>query len=223
MNMIPSAITVLCYGDSNTHGTKPDRSGRFAADERWTGILQTQLGDGYYVIEEGLGGRTTDLDHYVPTKPNRSGITYFKACFESHAPLDIVIIMLGTNDMKTFYNRPVGEIGLALEQYPEYIAKLCDSWKIRRPRIVLVSPPRIDATAPKFVESMPTPGVYDETSVRKSEELASIIKQLAARTVCQFFDAASVTNTGEDGLHLNLQSHKALAEALSTVVRGKNE
>ena len=64
MNTNPKAIKILCYGDSNTNGTKPDRTGRFAANERWTGVLQNNLGDGYYIVEEGLGGRTTDLKQY---------------------------------------------------------------------------------------------------------------------------------------------------------------
>ena len=63
MNINPNAATILCYGDSNTYGQKPDKSGRYAADVRWTGRLQNALGGDYYVIEEGLSSRTTDLDY----------------------------------------------------------------------------------------------------------------------------------------------------------------
>lgn len=100
MNTTPHATTILCYGASNTYGQKPDRSGRYAANERWTGILQNALGSTFYIIEEGLNGRTTDLEHPNPTKPNRNGLTYFKACLESHMPLSAIIVMLGTNDRK---------------------------------------------------------------------------------------------------------------------------
>src|SRR5437870_2517157 len=123
MNTSASANTVLCYGDSNTHGSKPDKSGRYAINERWTGILQQLLGNDYYVIEEGLGGRTTDLEHFSPNKPNRNGLEYFKPCIDSHMPLDVVIIMLGTNDLKTIYNRTAQDVANALKQYPEYVSK----------------------------------------------------------------------------------------------------
>jgi len=137
MNPNPSAKTVLCFGDSNTYGTKPDRSGRYEAHQRWTGILQQQLGEDYYVIEEGLGGRTTDLDHFNPQKPSRNGFEYFKACLDSHAPLDIVIIMLGTNDLKTVYDRSARDVAQALKQYPEYVRAFYESQKLQAPKIII--------------------------------------------------------------------------------------
>ena len=72
MTTNPNAVTILCYGDSNTWGQKPDKSGRYPADTRWTGRLQNQLGDGFAIIEEGLGSRTTDLEY--AKKPGRSEI-----------------------------------------------------------------------------------------------------------------------------------------------------
>ena len=219
MNTNPNAINVLCYGDSNTNGTKPDRSGRYAADERWTGLLQKHLGDDYYIIEEGLGGRTTDLEHYSPGKPSRNGLTYFKACIDSHMPLDIVVIMLGTNDLKTVYDRSAEDVARALKQYPEYIDQYCSERDAKRPRIILVSPAYMDEHAPKFIESMPAPGIYDEVSAQKSKQFAGPIKRLADQTNCDFFDAATVTQTGDDGCHLDAQSHKNLAENLAKQIR----
>jgi len=219
MNTNPNAIKVLCYGDSNTNGTKPDRTGRFAANERWTGLLQQQLGDDYYVIEEGLGGRTTDLEHYSADKPSRNGLVYFKACVDSHMPLDIIIIMLGTNDLKTMYNRSAEDVAQALKQYPDYVDKYCADRNLKRPKIILVSPAYMDETAPKFFESMPKPGVYDEVSAQKSKQFTEPIKQIATEMNCEFFDAAKVTNTGDDGCHLDKQSHSNLADSLTHVVR----
>ncbi len=214
MNSNPQATTILCYGDSNTHGTKPDRSGRYAANERWTGILQQQLGNGYYIIEEGLGGRTTDLEHYNPNKPSRNGLVYFKACVDSHMPLDVIIIMLGTNDLKTVYNRSAEDVAQALKQYPEYVKRYCAERNIKQPKIILVSPPYMDEKAPKFVESMPKPGIYDEVSAKKSRQFAEPIKKVADETGCLFFDAAIVTKTGDDGCHLDKESHQRLADGL---------
>ena len=89
--------TILCFGDSNTWGDPPGGNGRFAWHERWTGILQSSLGDGFRVIEEGLCGRTTCFDD--PFSPNRNGLAYLTVALETHCPLDLLIIMLGTNDL----------------------------------------------------------------------------------------------------------------------------
>lgn len=219
MNTNPNAITVLCYGDSNTHGAKPDRSGRYVSHERWTGILQDELGSDYYVIEEGLGGRTTDLEHHNPGKATRNGIDYFKACVDSHMPLNIIVIMLGTNDLKTIYKRSAEDVATALRQYPEYVMNYCKDRNQKVPRIILVSPAYMDETASKFYESMPTSGIYDEISAQKSRQLAAPIRQVAAELGCEFFDAATVTKTGEDGCHLDLESHKNLALGLYDVIK----
>lgn len=214
MNTNPNAKTILCYGASNTYGQKPDRSGRFAANERWTGILQDKLGDGYSIIEEGLGGRTTDLDHPNPNKPNRNGLTYFKACFESHIPLDFIVIMLGTNDLKTTYDRSAQEIAEALRQFPEYVTSFCNAKSLPQPQVLLVSPPYMNDQAPLFISSMPTSGIYDETSVQKSHELAKYVQQVANQTHSIFLDSAPITQTGKDGYHLDRPSQTALAAAL---------
>lgn len=218
MNTKPSAIKVLCYGDSNTNGVKPDRSGRYAANERWTGLLQKQLGDNYYIIEEGLGGRTTELDHYNADKPSRNGLVYFKACIDSHMPLDIVIIMLGTNDLKSIYSRSAEDIAQALKQYPKYVAKYCSDRKLKLPKIVLVSPAYMDEHAPKFIESMPKPGIYDQISAQKSHEFAEPIKRVAEELGCTFYDAALLTKTGDDGCHLDLESHQRLADEFAPII-----
>lgn len=222
MNTNPDAITVLCFGDSNTHGQKPDRSGRFAANERWTGILQNKLGDGYYIIEEGLGGRTTDLKHYSSDKPSRNGLAYFKACIDSHMPLDVVVIMLGTNDLKTMYNRSAEDVASALRQYPEYLEQYCALRGAALPKIILISPPIMDEYASKFVASMPAPGIYDEVSAQKSRQFPEPFKRLTEETGCLLFDAAKVTHAGEDGCHIDKASHQALGEKLAELLKGED-
>lgn len=219
MNVNPNAKTVLCYGDSNTHGSKPDRSGRYVADVRWTGLLQKQLGDEYYVIEEGLGGRTTDLEHPNPAKPSRNGLVYFKACLNSHAPLDFIIIMLGTNDLKKTYNRTPQDVADALHQYTDYVYEFYANRDQAKPKVIIVSPPYMDATASNFVESMPQPGVYDEVSAEKSHHFAEPFRKLADETGCLFFDAAPIAKTGEDGCHLTAEAHQNLANSLEEIVK----
>jgi len=219
MNTNPKAITVLCYGDSNTQGTKPDRSGRYSANERWTGILQQKLGGGYYIIEEGLGGRTTDLDHPNPKKPSRNGLTYFRACVDSHMPLDFIIIMLGPNDLKTVYGRTAQDVAKALKQYPDYVYEYCAFRNVKKPKIILVSPAYMNEKAPKFIESMPSPGIYDAESAQKSRQLSKPIQQIAQETDCIFFDAGPNAKTGDDGCHLDRESHQKLAREFEKLLR----
>lgn len=219
MNTDPNAITILCYGDSNTHGSKPDKTDRYMVTERWPGVLQSLLGKDYYVIEEGLGGRTTDLEHIdSATKPNRNGLTYFKPCFESHVPLDFVVIMLGTNDLKSAYKRSPHEISQALKQFPDFVRSHCENKNLKQPKIILVSPAHMDGDASKFIGNQEPVGLYDLESVEKSYQLADEINQLAQETDCLFFDAAKVTKTGEDGCHLELESHKNLAENVAKII-----
>lgn len=106
---MPSAErVVLCYGDSNTYGWIPVAGGRFPRDVRWPGVLAAQLGDGWHVIEEGLGGRTTIFDD--PILPGRNGKTYLEPCLLSHEPVDVVVIALGTNDLKVRFAASAADI-----------------------------------------------------------------------------------------------------------------
>ena len=84
--------TILCYGDSNTYGLRPDSNQRYPREIRWTGLLQKSLGEDYYVIEEGLSGRTTLWDD--PIEEHKNGKTYLFPCLESHSPIDLVVLML---------------------------------------------------------------------------------------------------------------------------------
>ena len=88
---------VVCYGDSNTWGADPAGTGRFAPDVRWTGVLQAELGSGYKIIEEGLNGRTTNIEDTI--EEDRNGRRQLPPTIESHRPFDLMIIMLGTNDL----------------------------------------------------------------------------------------------------------------------------
>ena len=113
-------IRILCFGDSNTFGRKsvsfnPEETpivfsqDRFQQNERWTGVMANKLGKDYYVIEEGLCGRTTVLDDPVGGE-HRNGKKYLLPCLESHAPLDLVILMLGTNDLKVKFSMSAYDI-----------------------------------------------------------------------------------------------------------------
>lgn len=217
MNTNSNAITVLCYGDSNTYGQKPDKQGRFAAHERWTGVLQNILGDDYYIIEEGLSSRTTDLDYSA--KAGRNGRTYFEPCLQSHDPLHVVLIMLGTNDVKIEFNRPARDIAHALRGYITDVKSHALAATERSIRIVLISPAPIRSNEPHFAEFYT--GKYDEHSAEKSVELASEIAQVALEEQVEFVDAGQFVQVGDDGIHLSLEAHAKLGSALADVIAGK--
>jgi lysophospholipase L1-like esterase len=211
MNTNPNATTVLCFGDSNTNGATPDKSGRYPVDVRWVGQLQDLLGNEYYVIEEGLGGRTTDSDHFREGKEGRNGFTYYKPALETHLPLDIIVIMLGTNDVKNTYNKTPDEIADSLAEYVTYSRDKVAEKEMKQPKILLISPAPIDERAIQ--------DVYDETSVQKSLELADKIHEVAEKNNCVFLDASEYAKVGEDGIHLTKESQGSLAKAITEVIK----
>ncbi|MBQ4416282.1 MAG: acylhydrolase, partial [Butyrivibrio sp.] len=113
---------ILCFGDSLTWGYDPVKQNRIDEDSRWTGVLQNLLGDGYRVIEEGQNGRTIATDD--PAEGEKNGLRYVIPCIESHKPLDLMIVMLGTNDLKKKFSYTVmdiaGEMQIFLEKVLAY-------------------------------------------------------------------------------------------------------
>lgn len=214
MNTQPDAITVLCYGDSNTWGQKPDKTGRYPADIRWPGKLQEILGSNYYIIEEGLSSRTTDLDY---VKPGRNGKTYLTPCLASHNPLDIVVLMLGSNDLKIEFNRDALAVAKSIEGLIQDIRNTAKDKNGTTPLIIVISPILIEDTAPRFSEFYT--GYYDHESAVKSQNLATEIAKIASQNDCTFLDASTVAYAGEDGLHFNLESHPALATLVADAIR----
>lgn len=211
MNTNPNAISVLCYGDSNTYGRRSDGTkGRYAANVRWTGQLQNLLGGDYYVIEEGLSSRTTNLEY--AKKPGRNGKTYLVACLQSHNPIDLVILMLGTNDTKTEFGRSADDIAAAIDGLINDIKEYAQNKQGESPRIILLSPILIDNTKPLFKQLYAEN--YDQESVEKSNTLAKALKPIADKHDISFADTSTVAAAGEDGIHFNEESHGALTKLL---------
>ena len=130
--------TVLCYGDSNTYGLMPDLVSRYPREKRWTGILQKELAPEYYIIEEGLGGRTTVWDD--PVEEYKNGKKYLLPCLDSHKPLDLVVIMLGTNDLKSRFSVTPFDIGTSMENLIKTVMKSDAGINFKPPKILLVTP-----------------------------------------------------------------------------------
>jgi lysophospholipase L1-like esterase len=129
--------TVLCFGDSNTYGSIPGvAGGRYDREIRWSGVLARELGDGWRVIEEGLPGRTTVFDD--PLSPYRRAADYLPPCLGSHAPLDVVIVFLGTNDLKARFAAGPSDIAGGL-------AVLAQTALASTPHVLLLGLPRLGA------------------------------------------------------------------------------
>jgi lysophospholipase L1-like esterase len=212
----PTTRRVLCFGDSNTHGSPSDDDTyeRLPADVRWTGRLQLLLGDGYEVIEEGLGGRTTDVDY--EDRPGCNGRPYFAPCLRSHHPLDAVVLMLGTNDLKMQFDRSPTVIAGALNGYVDDVADNVADRSGAAPLVVLISPIHIDGTGPAF--AFRNAGTYDGVAVSRSRQLAAEIRRVAEARGVLFADAASVAHAGGDGVHLSLDSHERLAGLVARTI-----
>ena len=134
--------TILCYGDSNTWGYIPASAARYARHQRWTGVLQDTLDGDFVVIEEeGLNSRTTVLDD--PTKPFKNGKDYLIPCLDSHAPLDLVILMLGTNDLKHRFGMSAFDIGANVATLLGMVKQSACSCSGGAPRILLMAPPPV--------------------------------------------------------------------------------
>ena len=132
--------SVLCYGDSNTWGCNPVTGERHKYKDRWTTILQELLGADYLVIPEGLNGRTTVWDD--PIEGHKNGSTYLTPCLESHKPLDLVIIMLGTNDLKVRFSLPASDIAAGAGVLVDIVKKSECGLRGEAPKILLLIPPQ---------------------------------------------------------------------------------
>jgi lysophospholipase L1-like esterase len=183
---------------------------RFPFEKRWTGILQGLLGDGYRVIEEGLNGRTTMWDD--PTAPYRNATRHIDACIETHAPIDLVMIILGTNDLKPRISGRAYDSAEGIGLLVAMIRKNPPGRDHTPPPILIVSPAAVGPHIDKSCFADEFGGIKShEESLKASKYLAAKAKFLG----CEFMDAAKYAETGPDAIHLDEESHKKLAKALA--------
>lgn len=200
--------TIVCYGDSNTWGCSPIDTSRIPYSLRWTGILQTLLGDEYLVYEEGLNGRTTVFDD--PVEPHRNGITYFEPCLLSKKPVDLLVIMLGTNDVKAHLHQTSFSISKGMEQLI-LAAKNPEFGKDGNcPQILIVSPIEIG----KDVSKVWLGGFFREGSREMAQELHYLYRDMAELHGCHFMAASDYAQPSPvDQIHLDEANHSKLAHA----------
>ena len=136
--------TILCYGDSNTWGFDPATERRFPREVRWPGRLQSALGEEWHVVEEGLNGRTTTLES--PIAPGKNGLDYLVPCLDSHAPLDAVVIFLGTNDLADRYGLTATDVARAAGRLATVVARSEAGADGAAPLPILACPPPLGET-----------------------------------------------------------------------------
>lgn len=198
---------ILCFGDSNTYGFNP-HGGRYDDDTRWTRVLARLLGSDYMILEEGLNSRTTALDD--PYEPYRNAMDYIVPCLQTHMPLDLTILMLGTNDLKQFFHPSVEKINSRLRRMTEIILEVSQA------PVLLVSPVHLSESAPED----PCALLYPPHSVEISRNLGPALKQTAEVLNVPFLDASDyVAPDSFDHVHLSPESHHLLAEAFAKKIK----
>ncbi len=203
--------TILCFGDSNTWGSDPTTGERFARDVRWPGVLRATLGPEYDVIEEGMPGRTTVFDD--PLEPFKRGKDYLPPCLRTHAPLDLVILLLGTNDLQLRYSASALDIALGCDWLIGVVESSTAGPQGIAPEVLLVAPPPL--------KTVPEP--WDESfagAEEKSRRLAGHYRRIAETRTCAYFDAGEqIASSDVDGVHWEASEHAKLGKALAPLVR----
>jgi lysophospholipase L1-like esterase len=208
---------ILCYGDSNTWGYDPVTQTRFDDNTRWTRVLAATLGAEYEVIEEGLNGRTTVWDDPIEGElaSDRNGRTYLGPCLQSHAPLDGVILMLGTNDLKRRFGLPASDIALGAKALVDAIQRSHSGrGNVAPPVLLLAPPPLAPLTAGMALAEM------FEGGEAKSMRFGELYARVAQETGCGFFDTAAVIRSSPiDGIHFEAVEHKTLGNTVAQQTR----
>ena len=206
---------ILCFGDSNTWGYDPATQTRFSKDIRWTGVLQQLLGSNYNVIEEGLNGRTTNVnekqDHGLGYfRPFRSAMDLLSVLIETNSPLDLIIVMLGTNDLKTNFNQSSEMIAKNMRLVCESII---DNDYFQSKSIILVSPTHINEESPNLLDSF-------IGTTEASQSFSNSYRKISDDLDLYFLDASESVKTNKiDGLHWDTMQHSDFANSLFNKIK----
>jgi lysophospholipase L1-like esterase len=201
---------ILCYGDSNTWGFIPLTAERYPQDIRWAGVLQKTLGTDYQVIEEGLNGRTTVWND--PHSDGRNGRDYLLPCLETHMPLNLVILMLGTNDVKQKFSATATDIA----EGAGFLGRLILLSKAG----IQYQPPKLLLVAPAVILEQTAYGEAFDGGAEKSRKFALAYKRVANELGCHFLDAsAHIQSSKLDGIHLEAEEHSKLGLVMAAEVR----
>jgi lysophospholipase L1-like esterase len=208
---MPDKKQILAFGDSLTWGANPGGRGRHRFEDRWTSVVEENL-IGVKVIAEGLGGRTTSFDDYS-AMADRNGVKVLPTLLGSHYPLDLVAIMLGTNDLKPHLCGSVLGAAAGIERLVEIIQIYPYEYGAKPPKILIMSPPLFGET--RAGDRMPA----GRRSIAESQKFAAAYRSVAERKGCAFFDAAMVARASEaDGVHLDAENTRAIGLGVGPVI-----
>lgn len=208
--------TILAFGDSLTFGANPQPGGpRHAYEDRWPTVLENGLGGKARVIAEGLGGRTTAYDDWT-SGADRNGARILPTLLDSHKPLDLVIIMLGTNDLKPFVAGTAIYAARGARRLIEIVRGHFSATGDTVPEMLLVAPPHSVQTqyAPMIDNFGGTEHLLQET-----RQFARFYAQIATESGVAFFDAATIAKADPgDGVHLDPANTRAIGNGLVPLV-----
>lgn len=205
---------ILCYGDSNTWGyiSGSDHL-RYGLNERWTRLLSSILGKEFEIIEEGLNSRTLMSDDNRPGKEGRNGFIYLKPCMDTHDKFDIIVLMLGTNELKNTFNNTAKDIVLMLDKYVKFISSYKSQIDKSTPEIIISGLPIVK----EETEYSQKGGKYKGATL-KSIELNKLLQEYCNENNIKYINNDDLT-VGVDGVHLTLESHKKLAERIANILK----
>jgi lysophospholipase L1-like esterase len=201
---------IVAFGDSNTWGYDPATGDRFPRAQRWPSVLQRELGAEYEVIAEGLNGRTTVHDD--PIEPYRCGADALPPCLMSHAPVDLVILALGCNDLKKRFSVSAFDIAEGAARLIFLARAYGQGPDGRPPKILVIAPPPI-AKLSDYAEMF-------EGGTAKSRLLGQRYREVAEREGVAFLDAGQVIRCSDlDGIHYAADQHELLGRAAAKAAR----
>ena len=205
---------IVCFGDSNTHGYNPSDCSRYNSNLRWTGVVQKELGSQYHIIEEGLCGRTCVYDD--PAEEGISAIDYIYPCLMSHKKIDLIIVMLGTNDTKERYSANAYVISLGMKRLIKKIQSIKDAFTNDEPNILIVAPLPIK----KGILNTDMVLSLGKDCIEKSRDILPLYKDLAEQLKCHYLDISDKTECSDDDfVHLSIESHQILANELAIKIK----
>lgn len=209
--------TVLCFGDSNTWGFMPESitapfPERHPHDVRWTGVLACELGTSFRVIEEGQNGRTTVHDD--PFAVSRNAKPVLPAMLESHKPLDLVVLMLGTNDLKAVFSVSPGEIAMGVKVLAQMILSSDAGPAAQPPKLLILCPPAVGDQ-----QHLPDLAAKFQNAQKNSRRLPEYYEALATALGCDYLNTQTLIEPGCDSIHLDAAAHARLGSAVAAAVK----
>ncbi len=203
---------ILCFGDSNTWGWNPVAKDRYDDQTRWTRVLAHNLGSVFEIIEEGLNGRTTVWDD--PIEGFKNGSKQLTPCLESHKPLDMVILMLGTNDLKSRFSVQASDIAASVGALVKMIQQSAAGIDGAAPEVLMLCPPpvgKLTELADMFFGAK-----------EKSKALDRYYRMQADELGCAYLNMGDYIQSSDiDGIHLDADSHLKMAEILAAKIKDK--